>query len=105
MLGSLARLFQRLFSKNLDFFSTALSRSGGAKLLTWTFLTTIVGALYVSVNALLSSIAVSLPGALSVPMSWVVPNNAQSLLTAYVGFRIALALYNWQKTWIAGGAR
>ena len=104
MFLAIGNMLAKLFGKNLDFFGRALSRAGASKLATWTYLTGIIAVLYTAVNAIIMGIVQSLPHVLAAPMTWVVPTNTNELLTAYVAFRVALAIYHWKKTWISGGS-
>lgn len=54
-------------------------------------------AFIVALNAIITSIAVSMPGSMAIAVSWFVPNNASACISAYFAALLARWVYD-QKT-------
>jgi len=97
----LGQFLASIFGKSMSFFVHRFSGALVFKQAQIALIFLMMGTLYIAVTTILGSIYMALPSELSIPLSWVVPSNIDQLITAYVTFRIALALYRWKHTQIS----
>lgn len=96
----LGQFLASLFGKNMAFFVAQWNGKLLFRQAQIVLLIAMMVALYSAVTGILGTIFMSLPDILSIPLSWVAPSNLNSLIVAYISFRIALALYRWKHTQI-----
>jgi len=86
----------KLFGKNADFLIGMFSRRTALTVASVGVVVGMMTTLFATVTVLLNSLAYVMPDAINIAMSWVVPDNLNELLTTYIAFRVALALYKWK---------
>lgn len=94
----LADFLARLFGKNADFLVGMFSKRTAMTMASLGILVGMMSVLYVTVTGILNGMSYIMPSYISVSASWVIPDNLNELITAYIAFRIALALYQWKGT-------
>lgn len=92
----LGNFLARLFGKNADFLIGMFTKRTAITVSTLAVIVAMFTTLYATVTGILNGIAYVMPYYITVPASWIVPDNFNELTTAYIGFRIALALYRWK---------
>lgn len=97
----LGNFLASLFGKSMSFFVHRYSGAIVFKGAQLGLMLAMFVALYAATTSILGTLFVSLPTLLAVPMSWVAPSNINFLITSYIAFRIALALYRWKHTQIS----
>lgn len=86
----------KLFGKNADFLIGMFSKRTALTLGSLALIIAMFATLYTAVTAIISGLAYATPAAIVIGASWVMPDNINELLTAYIAFRVALALYRWK---------
>ena len=93
---NLANFLAKIFGKNADYLIGMFSRRTALTVASLAVIVGMMATLFTAVTAILTGISYAMPNEISIAMSWVVPNNINELLTAYIAFRMALALYRWK---------
>ncbi|HEY7866588.1 MAG TPA: DUF5455 family protein [Psychromonas sp.] len=107
MFASIAAFLVKIFGKNLDFLTGMFSRRVAMVTASLTMMGVLIAVLFAVVANLLNLIAYITPSSINIVMSWIIPSNLNGVITAYLAFRVALALYKFQLVQIkqiTGGA-
>lgn len=86
----------KLFGKNADFLIGMFSRRTALTVASVAIVVGMMATLFAFVTFILNGLSYVMPDFMNIAMSWVVPDNLNELLTAYIAFRVALALYKWK---------
>lgn len=92
----LANFLAKLFGKNADFLIGVFSRRTALTVATLAVIVGMMATLFTAITVILNGITYIIPNWLVISGSWVIPPNLNELLTAYIAFRMALALYRWK---------
>lgn len=96
MFKAIAEFAVKLFGKNLDFFTGMFTRRVAMVSASLTMIATLIAILFTTVGALFSLMSVITPQPIEIVMSWVIPSNMNGIVTVYLTFRVALAVYKFQ---------
>lgn len=92
----LGNFLAKLFGKNADFLIGMFSRRTALTVASLAVIIGMMATLFTAVTLILTGISYAMPDFINIAVSWVAPSNINELLTAYIAFRIALALYRWK---------
>lgn len=86
----------KIFGKNADFLIGMFTKRTAFTVASLAVIVGMMTTLFMAVTLILNSISYIMPEFVNIASSWVVPDNINELVTAYIAFRIALALYKWK---------
>lgn len=93
---AIGNFLAKLFGKNADFLLGIINRRTALTVGTLAIIVGMMLTLYTAVTAILQGLTYAMPTEVSTALSWFVPSNFNELMTAYIAFRVALALYKWK---------
>lgn len=94
---ALAGFLAKLFGKNLDFFADVITKRVALTAAVIGIIIGMMATLYAGVTAILNGIVYIMPDFIVTAASWIVPDNLNECVFAYLAAETAIAVYKWQK--------
>lgn len=96
----LGKLFNRDWMLKTGIFSKGIS----FRIATLGMLVAFFTGLYSVINGAANALSYVMPQYLVIASTWIIPNNWNECLTAYVVCYSGIAIYRWQKTYLSTGS-
>lgn len=100
----LAAFIGSLFTKIVEWIGTYLTKRAANYVAMTVTLAAAIGAVYVTIQALVAGIVASVPAEVIIGASWFVPAIVDDCIAARVGSEIAIAGYRWHRDTVRAAA-
>lgn len=92
-----ADFLARLFGKNIGFFADVISRKVAMTVALVGLLVTMMATVYTAITAIIAGLTYVMPDFMITAATWVIPDNLNECVFAYITSETVFAVYRWQK--------
>lgn len=97
LFASFADFLARLFGKNIGFFADVISRKVALTVAVVGLIVTMMATVYTAVTVIIAGLTYVMPDFMVTAATWVVPDNLNECVFAYITSETVFAVYRWQK--------